>query len=243
MPIQNLKIFKHLLFFAFYIYAVFCKSVCAQQTIFNVPSADITEKGRFYLQHEAQFKLIKPNQFYTTTNYATYGIIKNIELNATQFNIGSPASRNASLGFGFKANLASEIVTKNLHLEKYQPKLILGSMIPISLQNQGIGRWIYLEGNIFIPQSKTRITSGLTSGSKQIFGKKTAGFLGGIEQKISTNFSLIADWYSGNHAMGLLAAGFSYQFPREVILFAGLQRANSKKTAANGLIVEIGKTF
>jgi hypothetical protein len=98
----------------------------------------------------------------------------------------------------------------------YQPKLIIGAMAPFSLQGNGVGYWIYSTGNITLPQTNTRLTAGISSGTKQIFGESATCFIGGIEQKINNDFSLIADWYSGNHAMGILAAGptFTRDSPR-----------------------------
>lgn len=34
----------------------FCLPSAAQQTVFNVPSADVTPEGAIFLQHESQFR-------------------------------------------------------------------------------------------------------------------------------------------------------------------------------------------
>lgn len=212
----------------------------AQQTIFNVPSADITKKDQIYLQHESQFRVNEKGRFINATNYATYGVGYNTELNLTQFNLSSPVSKNVSVGLGFKS---SYLLAVGNSASLYQPKIIFGSMVPFSLQNNGIGNWSYVQGSFYLPQTKTRLSGGMSAGTKQIFGRRANCFMGGFEQKVSENFSLISDWYSGNHALGIFATGFSYAFPRDYIFFGGYQIPNSRKVGYNSVVIEIGKTF
>lgn len=211
----------------------------AQQTIFNVPSSDITAKNKNFLQHESQFRAEDPDQFFNATNYFARGVGANTELDATLFNVGSPASKNAALGLGFKTALPLE----NSATKKYQPKIIFGSQIPFSLQRNGVGHWIYSAGNITLPQSNTRLTAGISNGTKQIFSKSVTCFIGGFEQKITTDFSLISDWYSGNHSLGIWATGFSYAFPQDFTFYGGYQIPNSKKVGKNSFVIEVAKIF
>lgn len=216
---------------------LFNQSASAQQTIFNVPSADITPKNKNFLQHESQFRAKDPDQFLNTTNYYARGVGHNIELDATLFNLSSPASNNVSLGIGFKS--ATEL-QKN---SAYKPKLIFGAMAPFSLQGNGVGHWIYTSGNITLPQTNTRLTAGISSGTKQIFGESATCFIGGFEQKITNDLNFIADWYSGNHAMGILAAGINYSLPQDFIFYGGYQIPNSKTVGRNSFIVEVSRIF
>ncbi|OFW79825.1 MAG: hypothetical protein A3D15_00475 [Alphaproteobacteria bacterium RIFCSPHIGHO2_02_FULL_40_34] len=226
---------KKFIFFFFVIFIRFQAN--AQQTIFNVPSVDVLTKNKIFLQHESQFRAKDPGQFWAATNYFAHGIGYDTELNITQFNLSTPASQNVSLGIGAKN--VFPLATKN----SYQPKIIFGLMIPISLQGQGIGHWIYSSGSIIIPQSNTRLTAGISNGTKQIFGESVTCFIGGFEQKITDDFSLIADWYSGNHALGILATGFSYAFPQDFAFYGGYQIPNSKNVGRNSFVIEIAKTF
>ena len=75
----------------------------AQQTIFNVPSADVTEKGHIFLQGEGQFKAWGDDAFFNGTGYSAYGVGHNTEATLTLFNVSAPASHNISLGVGFKS--------------------------------------------------------------------------------------------------------------------------------------------
>lgn len=225
-------IFSFLIFFQ-------TSEALAQVTIFNVPSADVTKKDKTFLQHESQFRLKDPQEFANITNYFARGIGYNTEIDVTQFNLSSPASKNVTLAAGFK----SFFLLPFEELQDYQPKIILGSMIPMSLQGKGIGNWTYASGSFFLPQSGSRFTAGISSGTKQIFGEKATCFIGGFEQQITSKISFINDWYSGNNSLGILASGFSYALPNELTLFGGYQIPNSKKVGRNSFVIEIAKVF
>jgi hypothetical protein len=226
-------------FFIFLICLQTASTASAQQTIFNVPSAEVTAKKKTFLQHESQFRAKDPDQFLNTTNYFAHGIGYNTELDATLFNLASPASQNVSLGLGFKSVLPLE----NIGMKKYQPKIIIGSQLPFSLQGEGMGHWIYSAASITLPQTNSRFTAGISNGTKQIFGESVTCFMGGFEQKVTNDFSLISDWYSGDHALGILAAGFSYAFPQDFTFYGGYQIPNSKNVGRNSFVIEVAKIF
>lgn len=210
----------------------------AQQTIFNVPSADVLEKGKNFLQHESQFREKDPNQYYNALNYYARGIGYNTELDITQMNWSSPTSDNVTIGIGTKTSLPW--FEKN---DPYQIKSTVGFMLPVSMQGHGVGHWVYATQSITLPQTNTRFTAGFSSGSKQVFAKNVNSFIGGIEQKITDKFSLIGDWYSGNHQWGQAALGFSYVLPQGFTFYGGYQITNSKRELRNSYVVEIAKIF
>src|SRR5215203_1561802 len=64
---------------------VFSTALFAQQTIVNVPSADVLGKGEFYLEFDANFKFNKDpnnsvNKFSSFIPRAVAGVGKNIEV-------------------------------------------------------------------------------------------------------------------------------------------------------------------
>jgi hypothetical protein len=212
----------------------------AQMTILNVPSADVAPKKRVFVQHESQFRTKENGRFLNLTNYLTAGIGKNTELTATHFNLASPATGNQTLALGFKTSLPLEFE----EFKSLQPKIIFGSSAAISLQGNGVGNWTYAAGSLEIPQTKTRLTIGVSQGTKQIFNKSTTALMIGFEQKITENLSYVGDWYSGKtNPLGIFASALSYRFPQDFALFFGYQVANSKRIARNGFIVEISKMF
>ncbi len=214
----------------------------AMQTIFNVPSADVTEKDHVFLQQEAQFRAWNPDAFYVGTTYSAVGIGHNTELDATLFNVGAPTTQNISLGIGFKSAIPVPILDEKF--PKREIKLTVGSVVLAGLEGNGAGNWTYTHLSGRVPKTNTRITTGVSYGTKQVFGENTAAFIAGVEQPITKKLTLIGDWYSGNeHWAGYLIVGGSYALPKRVTLFGGYQIPNSSQVGPSGLVFEVAKIF
>lgn len=206
----------------------------AQQTIFNVPSADVTPKESVYLETESQFRPWAPNRFWLGTQYFAYGIGHGAEIDVT-LSVSSPASGNIALGGGFK----KIFLISPQRFPKREFKLTVGEIVPVSLQGQGVGSWTYSHLSGRIPRLNGRITAGVSVGTRQLFGRNTAGFIGGFEQPVTKRFTLIADWFSGTHANGYFIPGFSYVISGPTTLFVGYQLPNTHRVGPQGLVIEL----
>ena len=224
-------------FFVILFFAAFASKALAQQTYINVPSPTILERDQNFLQHESQFKTENPNQFYNATNYYARGIGFDTELDVTQFNLSTPASQNVVIGLGTKTSFALD--EKSI----YKPTIIFGAMVPFSLQGEGAGHWIYSTFNFELPQTKTTFTAGISKGSKQIFGREVTSFIGAFEQKISGKLSVLGDWYSGNHNLGIGAIAFGYYYSKSLVFYGGYQIANQNQKNLNSYVIEIATFF
>lgn len=214
----------------------------AQQTIFNVPSADVTEKGHIFLQEEAQTTPWNTDTAYFGTTYSALGIGHNTELDATLFNVGSPATQNISLGLGFKSAIPIPGLKDRFPDREF--KLTVGSEMLLGLEGNGVGNWSYAHLSGRVPKLNTRLTAGVSYGGRQVFGQNTFSFIGGVEQPVTKKFTLIADWYSGSeHFAGYLIPGFSYAFQKNVTLYAGFQIPNSPRVGTPGFVIELAKIF
>lgn len=218
-------------------FLVFASNAMAQQTYLNVPSPAVLKKDQNFLQHESQFKTEDPNQFYNATNYYGRGIGYDTELNITQFNLSTPASQNVTIGLGTKTSFALD------EKSAYKPTIILGAMLPFSLQGEGVGHWVYSTFNFELPQTKTTFTAGISKGTKHIFGRDVTSFIGGFEQKITGKLSFLGDWYSGNHNLGIGALAFGYYYSDDLVFYGGYQIANRNQNSANSYVVEIATFF
>lgn len=230
-----LNIHKKKLLIAFFI-SIFCTILIkidslAQQTLFNVPSADVTEKGMIFVQHEAQFS----NKFALFTEYGAYGIGKNTEIDLTLIGIGTNNVANEVLGVGFKSFLP-------LHKES-ETKLTFGSLLPVSLRGNGVGGYTYSHLSTRLPKLRTRLTAGGFIGTTTVLARDFICFIGGIEQPITKNFGLQMDWYSGKHPNGFLIPGFYYNLPKNTTLWVGYQIHNNKANGDNGFVIELSKIF
>lgn len=204
-----------------------------------MPSADVTPAKHVYLETEGQFRTWKPGRFFSGTEYVAVGVGHNTELNATVSNINSPGNGAITLGLGFKSSWP--ILPRKL--PRRELKVTLGELMPISLRGQGVGSWTYSHLSFRVPKLNTRVTAGVTAGTKQLFGRNTVGFIGGIEHPVTEKFSIIADWFSGTSSYGLFIPGFSYVLPKGISLFAGFQIPNNAKSGRTGFVIELSRVI
>lgn len=214
--------------------------VQAQQTIYNVPSADVTEKNQVFLEHESQFRAWAPGRYWYGTHYFSYGAGHYTELDASLYNLSSPASGNLTLGAGFKTTLP--LLPKKF--PRREIKLTGGTQVLVSLQGKGVGNWSYGHLSVRVPRLNTRLTAGVSAGTSHLFGRSSVHFIGGLEQPVTKRITLLADWYSGKHSIGFLTSGFSVAMPRQTTLFVGYQVPNNRKVAGGqGFTIEVAKFF
>lgn len=219
-----------------------CLQANAQQTVFNVPSADVTEKGHVFVQEEGQFRGWNPDAFFQSTTYTSLGIGHNTDLDATLFNVGAPATQNISLGLGFKS--AIPIPGLKEKFPKREFKFTFGSEMLLGLEGNGVGNWSYAHLSGRVPKANTRLTAGVSYGGRQVFAVNTFSFIGAVEQPITKKLTLLADWYSGTeHFAGFLIVGGSYALPHNTTIYAGYQLPNSERNGASGFVVELAKVF
>ena len=203
----------------------------AQQTIFNVPSADLVEKNMVFYQHQSSFS----NKFGAFDNNFVYGIGKNTELDLTLYDIGTKNVRGEVLGVGFKS-----VIPLN---EKTETKFTIGHLIPIGLRKPGVGGYTYSHLSTVIPKLKTRVTAGVTVATTTIFDRDVVSFIGGIEHPITKRLWFAADWYSGKHSNGFFIPGFYYYLSQKTIISGAFRIRNNKENGYNGFIIELSKFF
>lgn len=203
----------------------------SQQTIFNVPSADLTEKGMIFFQNQSTFS----DEFANFDNNFVYGLGNYTEFDLTLFGVGTNNVRNEVLAPGFKTVLPV--------FEKTTTKFTFGHLIPISLLGNGVGGYSYMHLSTVVPRIKARITSGIAIGTEVLFGRDFVSYIGAIEQPITKKLSLVVEWYSGKHENGFLTPGFYYYITPKFILSAAFKIRNNKGNGNNGFIIEISKFF
>lgn len=217
-------------------------SASAMQTIFNVPSADVTEKNHVFLQQEAQFNGSNPGAFFLGTTYSAVGIGHNTELDCTLFNVGAPATQNMTVAAGFKSAIPIPGLKEKFPEREF--KFTIGSDMLFGVEGNGVGNWTYAHLSGRVPKLNTRLTAGISYGTRQVFGQETTAFIAGVEQPVTKKLNLIGDWFSGSeHWAGYLITGFSYAFPKNTTLYAGYQIPNSPQVGNSGFVIELAKIF
>lgn len=229
------------------IYTIIClsftsTSVEAMQTVFNVPSADVMDKGKFFFQEEAQFKPWNPDSYYYGTTYTAYGIGHNTEIDVNLFNYASPALENITMGVGFKSAIPIPGLKEKYPKREY--KLTVGTNILIGLEGNGVGNWTYAHLSGRVPKANTRLSAGVSYGGRQVFGENSVSFIAAVEQPVTKKLSLIGDWMSGNETWGgVLIVGASYELPKNTTLYAGYQIPNNPQISDPGFVIQLAKKF
>ncbi len=205
----------------------------AQQTIFNVPSADVLDQGKTYLETDALGRPQDPS-FGFFTMRGVYGFGSNIEAGA---NFGGFAASGRSVPFA----------TVNI---KWQPwhndnlAFTTGAFGLFYLRGSRDGDpaalW-YGEASYKLP-TNTRLTAGgYWASSGYAAPDPQAGAMLGFEQKINDHLNLIADWFSGDNALGYFTPGVSVPLGNWTI-YAGYSIKNGD-SKGNAILFELGFTF
>lgn len=207
----------------------------AQQTIFNVPSADVLDPGKVYLEVDDLFRPTQP-RFSSTTVRGVVGVVRNVE---------------AGVNFGGFVSPGDLIPTATVAL-KVQPVRVGG----FALTAGGFGLFFLRGARDGDPaglgyssvgyrlQTGMRITLGgwYASGG---YAKpdRAGGALSTFEQSLPwvKGLTLAADWYSGNNSIGYLSPGFIYTTGHWTA-YASWSFKNGD-SRGNGGLLELGYLF
>lgn len=205
----------------------------AQQTIFNVPSADVLDKGKFYLESDVLWRPQEPN-FALFTERGVYGFGANIEAGV---NFGGFLTPGRSVPYA----------TPNIKWQPWHNETLAfttGAFGLFYLRGSKDGNpavlW-YGEASYKLP-TNTRVTAGgYWASSGYAASDPQAGALVGFEQKINDHLNIIADWISGDNGIGYFTPGVSVPLgPWTIYLGYSLKNGDSK---GNAILFELGFTF
>lgn len=212
----------------------------AQQAIINMPSADITPRGKNFLMHETQWRWQQPGPYWYGTNFYCYGIGHATELTLTNYNTGVPSSPDFSTGIGFKS---SPVIFKDRFPER-EIKLTIGQKAIFSHRGAGLGSFSYGHLSGRIPKLETRITAGAFASTRQLAGRATADFLGGVEQPLGAGGKIVFvnEWFRGRHDLGFFITGLLVH-PGKHIFVIAYKFPNVPANGRSGLVLEYGLFF
>lgn len=219
----------NLLCLGFFFQTPFFHKIFAQSLIVGIPSADVVHKNHIEFTHETQTnfwesKNIRWNSF----NFFTLGLGGKSEVTFSANNLNNENSPDLALGLGVKKYFP--IFTKT-H-EKWDFRWTVGGNVLSFANRLNVGHWVYSHLSLRIPKLQTRLTGGLSHGTAQVFGFKRVmrndsmfsepytplSVIAGIEQPITKNVSLIADWYSGTHSLGMFIPAVQVNWKRNIFI-------------------------
>ena len=213
-----------------------------QQTIFNVPSADVLEFGKVYVETDELFRPTDP-KFSSTTVRGVVGVVPRVE---------------AGVNFGGLVAPGPVVPTATVAV-KIQP-LLIGDF---AASAGGFGLF-YLRGSrdgepaglgygmatYRVPGLQTRISvggwyasAGYVHPVDRSLGSSSGGALASLEQPVPwvKGLTLAADWWSGENSIGYLSPGLVYSFANWTA-YASYSVKNGDPQGSAGLI-ELGCAF
>jgi hypothetical protein len=217
-------------------FALIAVPALAQQTIFNVPSADVLDPGKVYLETDELFRPTEP-EFSSTTIRGVVGVVPHME---------------AGVNFGGFNSPGSIVPTANVAV-KLQPLKIGGFAATVG----GFGLF-YLRGSqdgnpagqgwghlsYRIPTIETRITvGGWYASAGYAKPNSTGGALAAFEQPLPwvKGLTLAADWWSGVNSIGYFSPGFYWSIGKWTVYAAYTMKNGDSK--GNGGLIELGYAF
>jgi hypothetical protein len=222
-------------------------AVCAlpalgQQTIFNVPSADVLDPGRVYLEADELFRPTDP-KLSSTAVRGVAGVLPGVE---------------AGVNFGGLVSPGPAVPTGTVAV-KLQP-LRIGDFAATA---GGFGQF-FLRGDrdgdpsglgygmvtYRVASLRTRISvggwyasAGYVHPVDRALGSSSGGALASLEQPVPgiEGLTVAADWWSGENAIGYLSPGLVYAFGKWTA-YAAYSLKNGDASGNAGLI-ELGYAF
>jgi hypothetical protein len=203
-----------------------------QQTVFNVPTADILDPGKFYFETDWFWRPIEP-RFSSGEIRAVYGAGNNVEVG---MNLG-----------GFAPRGQSAIVT--VPNVKWQPyrfdsiSLTTGLLALFRVGGPGdntpavLG---YAHAAMKFPIGMRMTAGGWLATSHYAGSGVEKGGLFALERQIVSNLALAADWYTGGSGLGYVTPGLIITEGRWV-LYASYTFKNGN-AKSSGLLLEMGFT-
>jgi hypothetical protein len=213
----------------------------AQQTIFNVPSTDVLDKGKVYGELDAS---LKPNNTEVLSRFSSFvprvvvGTGGNIEIGLNITGNVQPGADTTTLVPALKWKL-------------YQGKdngvaIVAGDHLFIPVRNRGYnaGNYVYLEISKTF-KSGTRLTAGGYDFTRNVVSASNrAGGQFGFEQPITKKVTFAADYFTGKHAAGYFTPGFVFKITPKVTGYAGYSIGNQNPSRGNNFfLLEIGYSF
>ena len=214
----------------------------AQQTIFNVPSTDVLERGKVYFELDASFK---PNDSEAVRRFSSFvprvvvGAGRRVELglNVTGNVQPGPDATTLVPTFKFKAYDGSK---------KNGIALVFGDHLFFPVRNRAYnaGNYVYAEVSKTF-KSGTRLTAGSYDFTRSVVANANrAGGQFGFEQPVSKKLTLAADYFTGKHSAGYFTPGAVFKLGSKVTGYAGYSIGNQNPSRGNHFfLLELGYNF
>jgi len=225
---------------AFIVVIAFPTKHSAQQTIFNVPSTDVLDKGKVYAELDVSFK---PSDSSSVSKFSSF-VPRVVVGTGSRVEIGLNITGNIQPGPD------STTLVPAIKWKPYQGEngwaFVVGDHLFVPIRNRAYdaGNYVYAEVSKTF-KGGTRLTAGGYDFTKNVVAAANrAGGQFGFEQPINKKLSIVADWFTGKHSAGYFTPGVVFKVGPRVTGYAGYSIGN--QNASNGnhfFLLEFGYNF
>jgi hypothetical protein len=214
----------------------------AQQTVFNVPTTDVLDKGKVYFELDIS---AKPNNSDALNRFSSFvprvvvGTGGHIEIGLNILGNVQPGPDSTTLVPAFKWRVYNG--------GDNGWAIVVGShvFIPVHNNSYDIGNHSYtIVQKTF--KTKTRIGFGGGLFTKDVVAPNAVRGVGQftLEHPITNKFTLASDWYTGKHANGYWTSGGIYKLTKKLTGYAAYSVGNANASKGNHyFLFEVGYNF
>lgn len=231
---------------------ILVSSTCAfsQQNLFNIPSGDITRKGKFFYQH--QINVYSGDQF-ESKSHLVYGLGKNWDVGLNLVDL--PVSLKKGTSFLSANDAAGVYPFYPLLMATAQKQFDVGHHFQVNVGTQiggnipangGQYNWVYMNyalGRYNLPDHKGYFIAGPYHANDVYFGPSSSGqhigWMFGYEIPLSSRISLMGDFVSGQNKKSVSTVGGVYNVSKRLQLCFAALLAYPNQELSKGAVIEI----
>ena len=213
----------------------------AQQTIFNVPTTDVLDKGKVYFELDVSARITDSDAVKKFSSFVPRLVV----------GAGGRVEAGLNITGNVQPGPDSTTLSPTLKWKAYQGKdngvaLVVGDNLFIPVRNRAYnaGNYTYAEVSKTF-KSGTRITGGGYDFTRNVVASANrAGGQFGFEQPLNKKLSVAADWFTGKHAAGYFTPGVVFKAGPKVTGYAGYSIGNQNPSSGNHFfLLELGYNF
>jgi len=207
-----------------------------QETVFDVPSADVLDKGKVYGELDVTVRAVDP--FATFTPRVVIGIGHGIEVGTNFDGLSAPTLDQLEISPTVKWRLwKSETSGWSFYVGD-------DLFFPVRKRTYDAGNYVYAS---FAKEWEhgTRIGIGGYDFTRNVVANANrAGGQFTFEQRVNNRLTFAAEWYTGKQAVGYVNSGAIIKLNSKLSLYAAYQVGNAGVTTGNHQFLgEIGYNF
>ena len=214
----------------------------AQQTVFNVPTTDVLDKGKVYFELDIS---AKPNDTDALGHFSSF-------VPRLVFGAGHRVEVGVNILGNVQPGPDSTTIAPAVKWKAYDGKdngwaVVLGDhvFIPVHNKSYNVGDHAYVIAQKTF-ETKTRIGFGGGVFTKNVVAPNATRGVGmfTFEQPITKKLNWNADWFTGKHASGYFTTGAAYKLTNKLTGVAAYSIGNANASKGNHFFYfELGYNF